>query len=215
MKLLKFDKRDILNAQIFIMLEVFVFACAGGWMQTREVVIPISDEDLIKHIEKEELQMRTLPIPVGEKVPVQKEKPKNKKPQSERRVQPISTRLIHALCLQESGNDPNAKGDYRNGIPMAKGILQIWPTYLEDVNRVYGTSYNHDDMFDKDKSIDVCTKYLNHYGDRYRRLTGNDPSYEVLARIHNGGPNGWRNDGSVLSRNAQRYVDDMKSKGLL
>ena len=36
--------------------------------------------------------------------------------------------------------------------------------------------------------------YLRHYGEVYKKETGKDPTVEVLARIHNGGPRGWKKE---------------------
>jgi hypothetical protein len=35
-------------------------------------------------------------------------------------------------------------------------------------------------------------QYVTHYGKRYTRITGKPLNMEVAARIHNGGPNGWK-----------------------
>ena len=47
-------------------------------------------------------------------------------------------------------------------------------------------------MFEPKNALDVCQKYLTHYGKHYTKNSGKEPTYEVLARIWNGGPNGWR-----------------------
>lgn len=96
--------------------------------------------------------------------------------------------LIPALMKVESNGDVNAVGD--NG--KAKGILQIWNIVIQDVNRVYKTMFKHDDAFDKSKAIDIATKYLEHYGKTYEKQTGKPATTEVLARIFNGGPTGWK-----------------------
>ncbi|HQG06785.1 MAG TPA: hypothetical protein PLX18_11665 [Anaerohalosphaeraceae bacterium] len=33
---------------------------------------------------------------------------------------------------------------------------------------------------------------MTHYGKRYKRITGKPATLEILARIHNGGPDGWK-----------------------
>ena len=46
--------------------------------------------------------------------------------------------LLEALCLVESGGDPNAVGDNSEAL----GILQIHRVYVDDVNRIL-----HDDIY--------------------------------------------------------------------
>jgi len=97
--------------------------------------------------------------------------------------------LLPLLVHVESGGDLNAVGD--NG--KAKGCLQLRAIYVEDVNRIYKTKYTHDDAFDKYKAHEITFLYLMHYGKRYEKLTGKTVTNEVLSRIHNGGPNGFKN----------------------
>jgi len=96
-------------------------------------------------------------------------------------------KLIDALQDVESNNNPNAIGDNGN----AYGILQIWKPVIQDVNRVYNTNYTHKDAFNPQKSRDIAKKYLNHYGNIYTRNKKQNPDYETLARIWNGGPTGY------------------------
>ena len=66
------------------------------------------------------------------------------------------------------------------------GCLQIqWP-YLQDSRLPYMMA----DMFDKDKSFEVAKAYMTRYAASYEKRTGKPTTYEVLARIHNGGPRG-------------------------
>lgn len=99
------------------------------------------------------------------------------------------SRLIPALEMVESKGKSHPIGSNDNG--NAKGILQIWDVVIQDVNRVYKTNYVHDDAFDPVKARDICQKYLTHYGKVYTRKTGSPPTYKALARIWNGGPNGY------------------------
>ena len=72
-------------------------------------------------------------------------------------------------------------------------VYQIAPAYVDDVNRILGEDrYAHDDVKDRAKSQEMMEIYWRFYGTRYRRSTGLEPTAEVLARMHNGGPNGWR-----------------------
>lgn len=43
----------------------------------------------------------------------------------------------------------------------------------------------------------MMTVYWEKYGRRYIEKTGEPVTYEVLARIHNGGPDGWRKPSTI------------------
>lgn len=93
---------------------------------------------------------------------------------------------LHGAECDLQANPP--RGD--NG--KAWGVLQIRQEVITDVNRVYKTRYVHADAEDPRKAFAICRLYLGYWGGRYQKLTGKPPTYEVLARIWNGGPNGWR-----------------------
>lgn len=101
--------------------------------------------------------------------------------------------LIPALIAVESNGDSKATGD--NG--KAKGMLQLHQIYIVDVNTRYKTSFTHDDAFDAKKAKKIVKFYLLHYGKRYERITKKTATYEILARIHNGGPNGYKKPQTV------------------
>jgi len=104
---------------------------------------------------------------------------------------PTIDRTLNAIYDVEVGgvrDKQRAVGDNGN----AKGIFQIWPSVIQDVNRVYKTSYTHDDMFDPKKATDVAKKYLTYYGKVYKRNTGKEPTPEIYARMWNGGPKGYK-----------------------
>lgn len=96
--------------------------------------------------------------------------------------------LLHTIAAVESGGNDFAVGD--GG--MAVGRYQITPIYLADVNRIAGTCYTLADRTDPVKAAEMVRIYLAHYGRRYIRITGRPITAEVLSRIHNGGPDGWR-----------------------
>lgn len=92
--------------------------------------------------------------------------------------------LIDAIGQVESNGRIQAVGD--NGL--AKGIFQIQPIVIKDVNRIYGTHYTHDDAFDPVKAKDIFDKYTSHWAKYYHKKTGKPITDEVIARIWNGGP---------------------------
>ena len=108
--------------------------------------------------------------------------------------------LLKTLERVESNGNSKAIGD--NG--KAKGILQIWNVVVKDVNRVYKTKYTHDDSFNPDIARDIASKYLTFWGKQYQKKTGEIPTYEVLSRIWNGGPSGYKKDATL------KYWDKVK-----
>ena len=101
--------------------------------------------------------------------------------------------LIAALIFVESGGNPNAIGDRGRAI----GVLQVHREVVTDVNRLYGTQYSHQQMTNPVKARQVAALYLQYWGRAYERQTGKRPSPEVLARIWNGGPAGWRKNSTL------------------
>lgn len=101
--------------------------------------------------------------------------------------------LLPALAMVESDNGATSANVY-----------QLSNVYIEDVNRIYHLRVSTNDKFDKRKSERIVFLYLFHYGAQYYKRTGSKPTYEVLARIHNGGPNGWRKECTV------RYWEKVK-----
>lgn len=96
--------------------------------------------------------------------------------------------FYRAIAWVESRNNDNAIGDGGRAV----GRYQLWKVYVDDVNRISGRSYTYDDRCDAGKSLEMVKIYLAYYGRRYERLTGKKATWEILARIHNGGPNGWK-----------------------
>ncbi len=89
--------------------------------------------------------------------------------------------LLRAIAIVESSGDPKAF----NKKESAAGLYQIRPIYLKDVNRILGYQrYKLADRYNPEKARDIVTVYLMHYG--YGK------GIEAMARIHNGGPRGWK-----------------------
>ena len=64
--------------------------------------------------------------------------------------------LILALAMVESSFNPSAVGDNGDAV----GLLQIHECVIQDVNRVYGTSYTLDDRLNPQASVAICTCLL-------------------------------------------------------
>jgi len=102
--------------------------------------------------------------------------------------------FLQVLIAIESGGDINAHGD-KHLTNQAYGICQIRQPYLTDVNLIAGTSFTLKEVADSQALSRWATiTYIRHYGARYTRITGKPLTYEVAARIHNGGPNGWKKE---------------------
>lgn len=99
--------------------------------------------------------------------------------------------LICAMMLVESGGNPLNN----NSAEDALGILQIRPIFLEDCNRIMGRAvWEPNDRYSVTESIMMTEEYFRYYGAAYIRETGKEPTPEVLARMFNGGPDGWKED---------------------
>ena len=77
-------------------------------------------------------------------------------------------------------------------------VYQINDLYIKDVNRITShntatnvLSFQIRDKYSKYKSQDMMLVYWKYYGSIYRDKTGKTPTFEVLSRIHNGGPVGY------------------------
>ena len=113
--------------------------------------------------------------------------------------------ILYAIAMVESGGNPDVP-DGDGGL--AVGMYQIHYDYVLDVNRVYGTTYTHDDMRDVRKAQDVVIKYLTYWGSRYQLNTGNVPQIEDYCRMHNGGCHWYKklHKTDEYWRRCQRYL---------
>jgi hypothetical protein len=112
-------------------------------------------------------------------------------------------KLIQVLEKAENQNgDVNAVGD-KHLKNKAYGLLQIRKPYLEDVNKIAGKDVQKvwgkskltiADMKIPERARWAAKVYLSHYGKRYEKITRLAPTMEIYAKIHNGGPNGWKKE---------------------
>lgn len=127
--------------------------------------------------------------------------------------------LINALIQVESSGNDKAVGDPKrdkktkeilkdkdgNVIYDAYGPLQIHQEVIDDYNKWTGSKLDHKAAFDRATSIKICREYFAHYGKLYMDKTGELPTAGVLARIWNGGPNGWNKAKTIP------YADKVKA----
>ena len=93
--------------------------------------------------------------------------------------------LLNALAVVESNNNDMAVGD--NG--RAIGRFQIWEIYWHDaVAFAPCIKGEYKDVTDKDYAERIITAYLL----RYAKESVESKDFERLARIHNGGPKGYK-----------------------
>lgn len=98
----------------------------------------------------------------------------------------IAKLIMALLAVESSGGNDYAIGD--GGL--AHGALQIHPCVVDDVNRIYGTNFRLSDRNNRAASIQMCELYLSYWASA--QMLGRDPTIEDMARIWNGGPDGWR-----------------------
>jgi hypothetical protein len=94
--------------------------------------------------------------------------------------------LILALIMVESSGNNDAIGD--NG--KAYGCLQLHAAYVQDAAEYAGKNWVHEDAFDRNTSIQIFKAYMARYATEER--LGRNPTASDIARIHNGGPNGYK-----------------------
>ncbi len=93
-----------------------------------------------------------------------------------------------ALIAVESSGIDNRIGDGGK----AFGCLQLHKSYVADASEHAGLDWTHDDAFDRVESVQIFAAYMERYATPER--LGRAVTAEDIARIHNGGPNGWRRD---------------------
>ena len=110
--------------------------------------------------------------------------------------------LLDAIEWVESKGDANIVGDGGKAI----GSFQIHKIYVDDVNRIICkhrmkvSTFRYADRQNKDKSRIMVIIYLEEYAggytgeDFYTGVVLGDWQPEKMARIHNGGPDGWKKD---------------------
>ena len=99
--------------------------------------------------------------------------------------------LVLALIAVESSGDDNARGDNN----LAYGALQLDSAYVADAAEYANKDWKHEDAFDRKTAIDIFLAYMSRYATEKR--LGRPVTIEDIARIHNGGPNGYKKDATL------------------
>lgn len=104
--------------------------------------------------------------------------------------------LIPALIWQESGGDDLAVGDLHL-VDKAYGCLQCRQPALIDVARATQKYYNAKILLNnRALSLWAFQQYMKIYAEEKR--VGKPVTDEIIARIWNGGPNGWQNPATLI-----------------
>jgi len=120
----------------------------------------------------------------------------------------INDDLLTKIAWLESNFDQFAIGD--NG--KAKGMYQLWNSYIQEHNRLYGTSYVHDDAFCPYTSRHIVKGVLVAMAKNYYKNEGRVPNEVELLAMHNGGYRGYKKNTSLPY--IQRYYDEIVTKKL-
>ena len=116
-------------------------------------------------------------------------------------AQPVAPRVdpfrpfLNALMQVESGGDCQAVGDGGR----SHGPYQIGWAYWSDAGGGEGSYLTAVD------DPDMCEYMMFKYWNRYCRKALSELDFETLARVHNGGPNGWKQ--ASTNKNCQKVVE--------
>ena len=105
---------------------------------------------------------------------------------------PQQTELVNALIQVESNGQDDAVGDNGSAI----GCLQIWKIYWLDATERSNIGGKYLDCFTRNYSIKIFDAYMK----RYAREAWTNPKKfdaEKVARIHNGGPKGYKKTATI------------------
>ena len=97
--------------------------------------------------------------------------------------------VLALIAVESSGIDDQIGDDGR-----AFGCLQIHGCYVADASEHAGVDWTHEDAFDRVTSLRIFSAYMERYATPERLGT---VTAEKMARIHNGGPNGWKKESTV------------------
>jgi hypothetical protein len=101
---------------------------------------------------------------------------------------PIS--FIMLLATIESNQNPHAVG--RDG---ELGILQMTAAYVQDAAEYANEDWVHIDALDELTAIKIFRAYMDRYATD--DCLGRHVTWEDIARIHNGGPNGYKKKSTI------------------
>ena len=101
---------------------------------------------------------------------------------------PISFILL--LVSVESNHNAFAKGKHGE-----IGFLQMTSAYVQDASEYANEDWVHQDCISEFTAIQIFRAYMARYATEKR--LGRPVTYEDIARIHNGGPNGYKKESTI------------------
>jgi len=111
----------------------------------------------------------------------------------------IMTLILALIAVESSGND-HAIGDEG----LAYGCLQLHAAYVADAAEYAGEDWTHEDAFDRETSIEIVLAYMDRYATE--RRIGRTVTIADVARIHNGGPDGYKKAATL------KYFDKVEAE---
>lgn len=91
----------------------------------------------------------------------------------------------------ESNGNSLAVGDDLKSI----GMLQMQEAYVQDAAEYANKDWEHIDARDELTSVRIFRAYMKRYATEER--LGRPVTFEDIARIHNGGPNGYKKKSTI------------------
>lgn len=92
-------------------------------------------------------------------------------------------KLFDVIKYVETNNEESAVGD--NG--KSFGLVQIQKICVDDINRMYGTTYAHEDAFNPDCAKEMFILYLRAGIKKYKVKYHEQPTESQIVRMWNGG----------------------------
>lgn len=93
------------------------------------------------------------------------------------------SQIMTVLKHVETNDNVEAIGD--NG--KAFGVLQIHKICVDDVNRIYGTKYTHQDAFNESCAEEIFILYIDAGIKRFEKKYNKEPTEQDIVRMWNGG----------------------------
>lgn len=102
--------------------------------------------------------------------------------------------FIRKIGELETGNIDSISGENERG----KGRFGIYNICVKGSGLMDALGYTHDDMFNGEKSQHVFWAMMGIFCHQYAQKYGQYPTYEDLARMWAGGPNGYQKDATLF-----------------
>ena len=90
----------------------------------------------------------------------------------------------------ESNQDPFAVGKHGE-----LGVLQMTSAYVQDAAEFANKDWVHEDAIDRVTAVKIFCADMRRYATEER--LGRPVTLEDIARIHNGGPNGYKKESTI------------------